>query len=368
MNLIAKAPQNVQPHYMVQLDALRAFAVLGVLVHHFLPQEFFLNSKFHWGPLGVRFFFVLSGFLITGILLRCKELVDSSQQDTWFTIKRFYMRRFIRLIPIYYLTIFLTIIIAGSQIKNSLNWHLIYTSNIYFSLNKWDEVTSHFWSLSVEEQFYVFWPIVIIFLPKKYLLPAIISTIFIGPVFKLLMIGLNITNGTREYILTLACFDSLGFGALLAFLNYNKQFTRAKKYLRTFSFWIGIPLFIAFNLMPIPHLNNTIQLSLGDTTASLFFIWLIDSAARGFNGLAGVILELPCFVYLGKISYGIYVYHLLVHYTINKIVTYFGLPFPDSIWIRFILYTVATIIAAVLSWQLLEKPINALKHNFEYKK
>ncbi|GJD15297.1 hypothetical protein RIVM261_002530 [Rivularia sp. IAM M-261] len=60
-----------------------------------------------------------------------------------------------------------------------------------------------------------------------------------------------------------------------------------------------------------------------------------------------VILELPCFVYLGKISYGIYVYHLLVHYTINKIVTYFGLPLPDSIWIKFILYTVATIVVAV---------------------
>jgi peptidoglycan/LPS O-acetylase OafA/YrhL len=368
MSLIAPL-QNQQSRYMIQLDALRALAVLGVLVHHFLPQEFFLNSKLHWGPLGVRLFFVLSGFLITGILLRCRELIDSTQQDTWFTLGRFYMRRFLRLAPIYYLTIILTQMIAGKYIENSLIWHLTYTSNIYFSLNEWDAVTSHFWSLSVEEQFYLFWGLFIIILPKNYLLTAIILTTVIGPFFRLLMIAFDFSNGSREYILTFACFDSLGIGALMAFFNHNQeQFQRAKKNLCNLCFWVGIPLFIAFQVMSISNLNNPIASGLEYTTASMFFVWLIERAARGFRGWVGVILESPALVYFGKISYGIYMYHLLVPQIISVVFFAFGLAFPSSIWIRFSLYTLGTFIVAILSWHFFEKPVNTLKRNFEYKK
>lgn len=369
MSLIGKPPQNDQSHYMIQLDALRALAVFGVLVHHFLPHEFFLNSKLHWGPLGVRLFFVLSGFLITGILLRCRELVDSTQQDAWFTIKKFYLRRFIRLMPIYYLTILATIIIASSSIKNSLVWHLTYTSNIYFALNDWDTITSHFWSLAVEEQFYVFWPLIMILVPRQYLLKIIISTICIGPVFRLLMIAFNFSNGNREYILTFACFDSLGLGALLAFFNQNQnELKQAKKYLCLFCFWLGFPLFVAFKLISFTNIDNFIVSSLEYTTASMLFVWLIERAARGFNGLTGLILELPGLVYLGKLSYGIYVYHLLVPYALYKILSHLGLPYPVWGWKKFVLSSVLTIIMAVLSWHFFEKPINALKHNFGYKK
>ncbi|WP_211175958.1 acyltransferase [Brasilonema sp. UFV-L1] len=355
---------------MVQLDSLRALAVFGVLVHHFLPPELFLNSKLHWGPLGVRFFFVLSGFLITGILLRCRDLVDFAQQDAWFTIRRFYVRRFLRLIPVYYLTIFVTTIIAFQSLsKFSLLWHLTYTSNIYYSWRNWDELTSHFWSLSVEEQFYFIWPLFIIFIPKKRLLTVIFITIFLGPLFRFIMTEAGLNNGVREYIFTISCFDSLGMGALLAFCNYNQdKLKRAKKYLCNFCFWIGIPLFVISHFIHIPNLDNSIIIVWGSTAASMFFVWLIERAARGFSGWIGVILELPALVYLGKISYGIYVYHILVGYTLSKILTYFGLPALGLGWKKFFLSTVATLIVASLSWQFFEKPINALKRNFGYKK
>lgn len=122
-------PQN-NSNYMIQLDSLRAIAVFGVLVHHFLPEDFILNSRFHWGPLGVRFFFVLSGFLITGILLRCKDLVDSEDQSVRFTLKRFFIRRSLRLAPAYYLFLLLVAIFAFNSIKDGLPWHLIYASTL----------------------------------------------------------------------------------------------------------------------------------------------------------------------------------------------------------------------------------------------
>jgi peptidoglycan/LPS O-acetylase OafA/YrhL len=374
MSLIAKSPQNEQPPYMVQLDALRALAVFGVLVHHFLPQEFFLNSKIHWGPLGVRLFFVLSGFLITGILLRCRELVDLYNQDAWFTIRRFYVRRFLRLIPIYYLTIFATKILDFNSISiKTIVWHLTYTSNIYFSIHDWDATTSHFWSLSVEEQFYLFWPFIIILLPRKYLLTAILLTIVIGPFFRILIMAVGLSNGTREYILTFACLDSLGMGALLAFCNQNREsLKQAKKYLCIFCFWLGIPSFVALNWVGLPNTDNSIvgflEVALGDMTASMFFVWLIDRAARGFRGFTGVLLEWEPLIYLGKISYGIYVYHLLIAHVLDQLFTYLGSPLLDWVWIKFLIKTVATITVAVISWQFFEKPINALKRNFGYKK
>jgi len=369
MSLIAKPLQNDEPRYMVQLDALRALAVFGVLVHHFLPQEFFLNSKLHWGSLGVRLFFVLSGFLVTGILLRCRALIDLNNQDKWFTIRRFYVRRFLRLMPVYYLAIFATKIIAFHSISTkTLLWHLTYTSNIYFSFHEWDATTSHFWSLAVEAQFYLFWPLIIIFLPNRYLLTAIIFITVMAPLFRTLLIAANLSNGTREYILTFTCFDSLGMGALLAFFSNQSQLNQARKYLCNFCFWIGIPLFIALNIIYIPNIDDSIVVVLGYTTASMFFVWLIDRAARGFSGLGGVLLEWQPLVFLGKISYGIYVYHLYSSLCLDHVFTYLGLPWLNSVWIKFILKTVVTLIVAALSWQFFEKPINSLKRNFIHKK
>ncbi|WP_442948097.1 acyltransferase family protein [Nostoc sp.] len=85
---------------MVQLDGLRAIAVFGVLVSHFLPESLPINSIFQPGSLGVRRFFVLSAFLITDILLKCKDALDSPDQAIFFILKRFYIRRFLRIFPI----------------------------------------------------------------------------------------------------------------------------------------------------------------------------------------------------------------------------------------------------------------------------
>lgn len=170
----------------------------------------------HWG---VRMFFVLSGFLITGILIKCRDSIDQSRKDQWLIIKNFYIRRCLRLMPIYYLTILVTSILFFSEVKPLLIWHLTYTSNFYFFWHQWEPYTSHFWALAVEQQFYLVWPFLILLTPRKYIAKLISITILIGPLFRLLMVILGYSNGDREYLLIFACLDSLGLGSLLSLLD-----------------------------------------------------------------------------------------------------------------------------------------------------
>lgn len=378
--LTAQFSQNNKPHYMIQLDALRALAVFAVMLQHFVPDSsqgsilYFFKSILPWGKLGVSLFFVLSGFLITGILLRCRDTIDLAKQNNWFTIKRFYIRRFLRIFPIYYLTLVVTAIASIPSVRETFFWHLTYTSNIYIALTgNWnDGPITHFWSLSVEEQFYLFWPFVILFVPKNKLLATIFITIIIGPLFRLAGVGASL-NSTQIYVLTFSCLDLLGIGAILAFYSYKAAyFKQFKTYLCNFGFWVCGPLLIALQIMERLHIGNVINIVIEPTITAFFFVWLIDRAAQGFGGVTGTILELKPLVYLGKISYGIYVYHNFMNPIISDILPnvfqHSGLPYPSSLTSQVFLKTVATLIVAVLSWHIIEKPINDFKKHFGYRK
>jgi peptidoglycan/LPS O-acetylase OafA/YrhL len=183
--------------YMIQLDSLRALAVLSVSLLHFtpdVPNSFASSLKpiyllFH----GVPLFFVLSGFLITAILLRCRDIIRSNNQSVGFTLRRFYIRRFLRIFPIYYLTLFVTALIF-KQVRSAFFWHLTYTTNIMvFLRDAWDTTSTHFWTLSMEEQFYIIWPCIILLAPKKHLLKAILATVLLAVIsrFGCYFIGLS---------------------------------------------------------------------------------------------------------------------------------------------------------------------------------
>ena len=119
-------------------------------------------DRVNLGGLGVGLFFVLSGFLITGILLQGRPDGSASGNRPRF-MKQFYVRRFLRIFPIYYLVL-IGITILGSERSEVMPWLFTYTTNIYI----WDHLTflrfSHFWTLAVEEQFYLFWPLLLLFL------------------------------------------------------------------------------------------------------------------------------------------------------------------------------------------------------------
>ena len=355
-------PKQNKLKHAVQLDALRAIAVFSVLIYHWLPKQLFLNSTFEIGFLGVKFFFVLSGFLITLVLLEYRDKIALKPQTFWQTIRRFYIRRCLRIFPGYYLTIFFTSIFL-LKLHPSFIWHLSYTSNFYYSWHKWD-INSPFWSLAIEYQFYLFWPFVIFLVPKPHLEKVILSTIFVAPIFKILCLGMA-WNGIRINLLTPACLDSLALGALLAFYTYNQNQAQAKKSLCNWGLWLGGSLSV-FLIITKQYVDPGIRLIVTDSVNAFFFVWLIDRAARGFSDITGTILEFKPLVYVGKISYGIYVYHsFIAALVVPKMLSYVGVAYPRSVAIQFVLNTLTTILLAMLSWKYIEQPINNLKRNYK---
>lgn len=360
-------------HYMPQLDGLRAFAVFGVMLAHFRPI-----ADVPSGVWGVQIFFVLSGFLITGILLAGRaERAGSTRcgRDNRHFLRNFYIRRGLRIFPLFYLVLLITALANVPPVRETWGWHLTYASNIYFSLRgDWNGPVSHFWSLAVEEQFYLFWPWLIILLPSRYLLPAILIAIASAPIFKGIGRGLG-WNAISLQVLPVACLDFLGMGALLALFRYRQpqRFEALAS-----SWWYRMAgLLLAFVLY-IPYVSNRVprlaplglpaQL-LGDDLRiflnAIVFAWLVHCAAVGFNGRVGkLMLENRPMIYLGKISYGLYLYHNFMPLLLAALLVWLPFSLPQRGSLVALTYVVATIIVATISWFLFEQPILRCKEKF----
>ena len=360
--------QNDRADYMPQLDGLRAFAVGAVLFHHFFQPA--RIGGVDLALLGVWLFFVLSGFLITGILLRSRDQVDYSGSPSGFVLRQFYVRRFLRIFPLYYSVLFMAATIDLGDVRDTILWHLTYLSNYLFAARQyWGPMTAHFWSLSVEEQFYIIWPALILFAPRRLLLKLIISAIAIGPIFRVAAHFFDFNWIARLTVLP-ASFDALGLGALLAYCSHHANAKpMLTKRLKQCIYWLGVPGLIVF--LGLQKLENYNLLS--DVTVNswfiepvlwaLMFVWVINRASLGFTGVGAKILECKPLTYTGKISYGIYVYHPFVYALLPILFYTTGVDFyllPPLLQFGLLVGTTAGM--AALSWYFLESPINSLKN------
>jgi peptidoglycan/LPS O-acetylase OafA/YrhL len=328
----------------VQLDSLRAFAILPVLYTHFWNVD-------NWmGTAGVFLFFMLSGYLITGILLRNRGKPSA--------LRSFYCRRALRIAPIYYVALILSWPIDPRGMRESFPWHALYLSNVWFTLkNGWSPwFTAHLWTLSVEEQFYLVWPLLILMLPWKAIRPAIWCAILLGISFQFggaKLLGINILGAG---ILTPAPLDKLGIGALLALAEAGLGFPR----LLTNSGWAALVGVVAIEALPINRGSGWAPV-LRTELLMLAFAALIAAASSGISGPVGVILNCRAVQYIGRISYGIYLFHLFVYGAVAAILGLIGHRPLEHGPSTFVILSALSIGVAALSWHFFERPLNRLR-------
>lgn len=352
--------------YYPQLDGLRTIAVLAVIMHHWFSE---IGSSFTRigleGGRGVTLFFVLSGFLITEILLNSREKIETHGIKKVLTT--FYIRRTLRIFPIYYLYVFL-ILFFMPQYREYGVYFLTYTYNIYIWATGFNPNTpggdwispelSHTWTLCIEEQFYLFWPFVILFTPKKHLWYAIISTLAISFSFSYVN-RIIFENATASN--TISGMFGLTLGATLAMLKQDGKSLPGGK-------WALLCLMIAYAVFHFPidsikWLGRSFVMAEGRLPLLVSF-YLVEGAYKGFNGWFGRFLSSKPMVVIGRVSYGIYLYHMVIPMLLNNWNNQFSMDL-NEVTIMLLNFVFLTIVVT-LSWFFIETPINNLKNKFKY--
>jgi peptidoglycan/LPS O-acetylase OafA/YrhL len=322
-----------------QIDGLRFLAFLAVFVYHYK------ENVCPWGWAGVPFFFALSGFLITRIL------VERESGHVGSDLKRFYIRRTLRIFPLYYAII---AFVATTHQVADVGGLLTYTYNIRaFLFRSLGGIMAHFWTLCVEEQFYLLYPLILLFTPAR-LRFAVVSALIVGA--KLFQIHAHRSLPMPwARILLPYCGEDLLWGCLAGLIEFKTKPGRREG---TTCFLAGLPILVlAWNLrqhrLPLPEVPQEIaSLSLFGIGCALvvFGAWRSNS-----RWIVGPLAFAPV-AYLGRISYGLYAFHypVLRGEWLSAIPFGFLIPRP---WGELAL----TIGLSAASWQFFEGPINRLK-------
>ena len=343
--------------HMPQLDGLRAFGVAAVVIHH--ARVFPANDL---ALAGVKLFFAISGFLITSILLASRADAVTRGTTMVSAFKRFYMRRTLRIFPLYYFVIGVALAINLEPARESWIWLVTYTYNFYQLQLGWFVANfAHLWSLAVEEQFYLTWPWIILLTPRKWLVPAIVTAVLLAPVSRYLLYFSGTALAT--YLATPIYFDLLGLGALFALVMRGEASGLTWRALR-------IPLIALASLSLFllvwggAGVGQAFHYVLGDFFFACLCVWVVVSASRGIRGPLGRMLEFKPIAYVGQISYGIYVYHPLMPALGAWIGGMLGLQFPrEGTWAGLVAMSALSLLVSAASFHLMERPIRDLANH-----
>jgi len=344
--------------YLSGLNGLRAIAAISVLILHISLYSISLNF-----PLldidfdGVTLFFVISGFLITYLLLLEKEKTGDIH------IKNFYIRRILRIWPIYYLFILVCLVVAfynkeiADIFSSSLFYYLFFAANIPFIFHSGIFIIVHYWSIGVEEQFYLFWPWVVKLVRNK-LLPvtiAIICILFLSKCAAWYFLGHDSILYRSISITRFHCMLIGAVGAML-YKNQNQLFLDilTNRWIQLLAWLFILVMFLNIIYFPAPIL--------AEITAVISLVLIIGQVeSRPFKIIN---LENGLFDFLGKISYGIYVIHPLVILLFSFLFKHLNMAIIPKTIIVYALDISATILLAYLSYEYYEKRFLKLKKRF----
>jgi peptidoglycan/LPS O-acetylase OafA/YrhL len=306
------------------------------------------------GGAGVSLFFVLSGFLITRILLSYKAAdVPASQ-----AARHFYVRRFLRLSPPFYLAIAIAALLASPQMRDSWWVHALYLTNFKIGwAGHWTGGADHFWSLCVEEQFYICWFIVAMAVPLRRFGWAIFAACALCVLYRVGMYAFS-WNYAVNVLLPAHTF-TLATGGLIALAGYDSRYAWVDKLFssRTVLLVAGL----AFVLVSLSLRTSMVfpRVMLYPTVGAVFFGALIKQATAVSPDKLLDWLSWAPLRHIGKISYGLFVYHMFIP---RDWVSHMVGGHP---WLVFLTLAVISLVIAELSWRLVETPILRVKDRFE---
>lgn len=374
-----------QPHQRFPpLDGIRGLAILLVMLYHFfelyLPEHVFIDVVVFGlassGWFGVDLFFVLSGFLITGILY------DSKGSERYFL--NFYARRTLRIFPLYYAALILFFVVfpqiphplAQAYVADSAPdqlWFWTYLTNFRIAGNGlWYDalVPNVFWSLAIEEQFYLVWPLVVLLCHRKTLMGVCIGLIMTAFAVRLAF-TLSGAEPLTTFVITPARMDCLAVGALLALVvRGDLEVSRRTLLAKRSCLLLGAVLLA----LAVPdqglHWNNPLTHTLGMTLLALFFgallMWTYGADKEAW--IRGV-FESRFMRTAGKYSYSMYIFHgpagtfVKVFYDASAAPLIFGSALPRTL-LYAILAGLVTLGVAWVTWNALEKRMLSFQSSF----
>ena len=370
--------------YFKNLNGVRFLAALLVIIHHMEMGKFWFDQPNVYrnsfvggifGQLGIILFFVLSGFLITYLLL------EEHKRSGTISIKSFYMRRVLRIWPVYYLIVLFSLFVApqidflyipdytehindGFLVKAGL--YLSFLPNLGYVVYEHIAYATQTWSVGVEEQFYLIWPVLMLWaINKKKMLPALLG--FIGVYLSLKTVTIlvheaDLTNKANEGLWLFVdhfSIDCMAIGGIGAYLLFHKK----DKILKVlFNKYLQLTLYI---LLAIITVKGWVLPLYHKELLALLFVIVILNLAGNKNSIIN--LEFRLLNYLGKISYGLYMYHNLVLIVVLKLLMMYNLADLGTVYGNVIYYLLSlglTVILSAVSYEYFEKWFLKLKDRF----
>jgi peptidoglycan/LPS O-acetylase OafA/YrhL len=368
-----------------ELDGIRGIAIGMVLMHHYFFQPIeappgtalsYVQAAARLGWSGVDLFFVLSGFLIGGILL------DARTSSNYFAV--FYTRRFFRIVPIYFVFLTLTFCVYALGrlgITSDFQWIFQYRipwfSYPLFLQNFWMAVTTSFgalgltvtWSLAVEEQFYLTLPTLVRFLRARDLALTLASGIILAPVSRILLHAFAPSHFLSWYTLMPCRADALLLGVVGAMLLrsevWSQRLIRSRRLLLLLIAALGIGLAVLTVRAPDPYGYG--MLAIGYSWLALFYLSVILCGLLYCETWFGAFLRWGWLRWLGSIAYGAYLFHEIIRHTLLGLLSS-GIPrhwSPRDILVSCVALSL-TLLLCRLSWKFFEKPLIQLGHRAHY--
>lgn len=371
-----------------ELDGIRGMAILFVLLYHYLciadagvaptPGSLLAHGEqiFAMGWAGVDLFFVLSGFLIGGILL------DARTSPRYFST--FYARRFFRIIPLYYLWIaayFLIVLgpfhnLTGLLSGNLEGWR---AAPIYFLFLQNSVKIAHatfgtawlgaLWSLAVEEQFYLLMPLAVRFLPRHRLVPLLCIAIVGAPMIRVAVSHFIPTHPAAQYVLTPCRADALAMGVLLAVGWREESWKAAFLRYRTLIYAFNLLLLVGAVYLALwkPSQYSSAMAVWGFSCVDALFACTLAIAVMVPGGVWASVCRWPFLAELGRVSYCLYVIHSAVNLLCHVLLLQQPPRFLD--WWSAGVTTLAALLSyglACLSWSFFEHPLLKRGHAYQY--